>query len=198
MARAPCTIPAMDVEQGRKLIHLAGGLIPLGYLWLNLTRQEALTILGILALPFLAVDFGRRYLPALNRAFLSWLGWAMREKEGGRLTGAFYALISAWFSILVFEKKSACAALLILAVGDTAASVTGKLIGGRPLLGAKTVSGSLAMLVSGSLVALPFVPPGIAVGGALAATAVELLPLPFDDNLSVPLAAGLTFWLLTG
>lgn len=186
----------MDFEPGRKLVHLASGLIPLGYLWLNLTRQEALTILGILALPFLAFDFGRRYLPALNRAFFSWFGWAMREKEGGRLTGAFYALVGAWFTILVFEKKSACAALLILAVGDTAASVTGKVIGGKPVLGEKTISGSLAMLVSGSLVALPFVPPGIAIGGALAATAVELLPLPFDDNLSIPFAAGLTFTLL--
>jgi dolichol kinase len=52
------------------------------------------------------------------------------------------------------------------------------------------------MIATGSLVAWPFFPPALAIGGTLAATIVELLPLPVDDNLSIPLAAGLTLTLL--
>ena len=190
--------PRTGLEPGRKLIHLASGLIPLCYLWFSLSRREAVTILGILTILFLGADIGRRYLPTVNRAFSTWLGWALRATERERLTGAAYALIGAWLTILLFEKRIACAALLILAVGDTVASLVGRALGGKTLVGRKTITGSLAMFVSGSLVALPFVPPGIALGGALTATVAELLPLPIDDNLTIPLAAGLTFWLLTG
>ena len=186
----------MSFELGRKLVHLASGLIPLIYLWLPLTRQEALTILGILASPFLALDLLRLYLPSLNEAFCSYFGWGMRDRERTRPTGAFYALVGAWGSILVFEKQIACAALLILAFGDTAASLAGKAVRGAPLVGEKTAIGSLAMLITGSFVALPFFAPGIAVGGAVVAAVVELLPLPIDDNLTVPLAAGFAFTLL--
>ncbi len=184
-------------EPGRKLIHLLSGLIPLFYLWFDLSRREAVTILGILAIPFLAADIARRYLPTLNRAFSTWLEWALREKERARLTGASYSLIGAWLTILLFEKRLACAALLVLAVGDTVASLVGRAVGGRTLLGRKTAAGSLAMFVASSLVALAFVPPWVAVGGALAATLVELLPLPIDDNLTIPLAAGLALMLLS-
>ncbi len=184
-------------EPGRKLIHLLSGLIPLFYLWFDPSRREAVTILGILAIPFLGADIARRYLPTLNRAFSAWLEWALRENERERLTGASYSLIGAWLTLLLFEKRIACAALLILVVGDTVASLVGRAVGGMTLFGRKTVVGSLAMFVASVLLALAFVPPRVAVGGALAATLVELLPLPIDDNLTIPLAAGLALTLLS-
>ena len=187
---------ARGVEPARKLIHLLSSLIPLGYLWLSLTRRDALALLAILASPFLAAEILRPYVPSLNRAFSACFGWAMRGTEQGRRTGAFYAVIGALCTILLFDKPVACAALLILAFGDTAASVVGRVVAGPRLVGEKTLSGSLAMFATGSLVALPFFPPALAIGGTLAATIVELLPLPVDDNLSVPLAAGLTLTLL--
>ena len=194
--RGPAETARTGFEPGRKLVHLASGLVPVGYLWLDLTRRDALVILGILSLPFLALDLGRGYLPSLNRAFLTRFAWAMRGTEEGRLTGAFYSLVGAWLTILLFEKRAACAALLILAVGDTAAALVGRALGGRRLFGQKTVAGSLAMLTVSWLLGLPFVSSWVALGGGLAATLVELLPLPVDDNLSIPLAAGGTFTLL--
>ncbi len=184
-------------EPGRKLIHLLSGLIPLVYLWFDPSRREAVTILGILAIPFLAADIARRCLPTLNRAFSAWLEWALRENERERLTGASYSLIGAWLTILLFEKRIACAALLILAVGDTVASLAGRALGGPRLVRPKTLTGSFAMLVGGFLVGLPFVAPWTALGGALAATVVELAPLPVNDNLTIPLAAGLALTLLS-
>ena len=57
-------------ESARKLIHLVGGLIPLIYLLLNLTKPQALLILGCLALPFILADVLRLRWPALNHWFL--------------------------------------------------------------------------------------------------------------------------------
>jgi dolichol kinase len=101
--------------------------------------------------------------------------------------------LACWLTILLFEKSVAAAALLILACGDTAASGVGQALGGYKLREGKTLMGSLAFLVTAFLVTLPFFPTPVAFGGALLATVVEFLPLPLDDNLSIPLTAGIAF-----
>ena len=57
----------------------------------------------------------------------------------------------------------------------------------------KTIEGTLAGLIvcllSGSLIQLTL-PLLVVYSGAFAAMFIELLPLPIDDNLSVPLFAG--------
>lgn len=185
----------LPFESARKAIHLTGGLIPLLYLFLNLTKPQALFLLGGLALPFLLSDLLRLRLPRLNRWFLRWFSPAMRPEEETRTTGATHYLLACWLTILLFEKGVAVPALLILACGDTAASVVGQVLGGYQLRQGKTIAGSSAFLVIAFLVSLPFFPAPIALGGALLAAIAELLPLPLDDNLSIPLTAGIAFTL---
>lgn len=182
-------------EPARKAIHLTGGLIPLLYLFLNLTKTETLLILGGLAFPFLLSDLLRLRLPQLNRWFLRCFSLAMRPGEETRPTGATYYLFACWLTILLFERSVAVPALLVLACGDTAASVFGQILGGYKLREGKTLAGSLAFLVTAFLVTLPFFPTPIALGGAFSAAVAELLPLPLDDNLTIPLTAGIALTL---
>lgn len=191
--RGPVPLPSF--ESARKLIHLTGGLIPLLYLFLNLTKPQALLILGSLALPFLGADLLRLRSPAVNRWFLRWFHGAMRPREENRPTGATYYFLACWLTIAFFERTVAAAALLILACGDTAASVVGQALGGFQLGRGKTLSGTLAFLISAFVVTLPFFPPAIALGGAFIAAVAEFLPLPLDDNLTVPLSAGISLTL---
>jgi glycerol-3-phosphate acyltransferase PlsY len=183
-------------EPPRKLIHLTGGLIPLIYLLLDLTKLEALLILGSLAFPFIAADILRLRWPALNRWFLRWFHGAMRPGEENRPTGSTYYLVACWLTILLFERTVATAALLILACGDTAASLVGRALGGYRLGTHKTLTGTLAFMITAFLVALPFFPPAMALTGAIIAAVTECLPLPLDDNITIPLSAGLSFTLL--
>lgn len=183
-------------ESARKLIHLAGGLIPLLYMWLDITKLQALLILATFAFPFVGADILRLWWPALNRLFLLWFHGAMRPGEETRLTGATYYLVACWVTILAFEQTAAAAALLVLACGDTAASVAGQALGGYRLGRGKTLSGSGAFLVTAFLVTLPFFPPAIAFGGAVIAAVTECLPLPLDDNITIPLVAGIYYTLL--
>ncbi|MFQ5882924.1 MAG: diacylglycerol/polyprenol kinase family protein [Candidatus Methylomirabilales bacterium] len=182
-------------ESARKLVHLGGGLIPLFYLLLDLPKVQALFILGVLALPFLLADLLRLSRPALNRWFLRWFRGAMRPGEESRLTGATYYLVACWLTILLFERTVAAAALLVLACGDTAASIIGQALGGYRLGKGKTLSGTLAFLATAFVVTLPFFPPATALGGAFIAAVAECLPLPLDDNLTIPLSAGITLTL---
>jgi len=182
-------------ESARKLIHLLGGLIPLIYLLLNLTKLQALLILGSLALPFIVADVLRLRWPALNRWFLGLFQGAMRPEEGKRLTGSTYYLVACWFTILMFERNVAAAALLVLACADTAASVAGQAMGGYQLTKGKTLSGTAAFLVTAFLVTLPLFPAPTAFAGAVIAAVTECLPLPLDDNITIPLAAGISLTL---
>jgi dolichol kinase len=45
-------------------------------------------------------------------------------------------------------------------------------------------------------VTLPFFPPAPALAGAVIAAVTECLPLPLNDNITIPLAAGTTLTLL--
>lgn len=179
-------------ESARKLIHLLGGLIPLIYLLLNLTKLQALLILGGLALPFIVADVLRLRWPALNRWFHTLFQGAMRPGEERRPTGSTYYLVACWFTILAFEQTVAAAALLILACADTAASVVGQAIGGTRLTKGKTLSGTGAFVVTAFLVTLPLFPATTAFAGAIIAAVTECLPLPLDDNITIPLAAGIS------
>lgn len=183
-------------EWARKGVHLVGGLIPLIYLFLDLTKFEALLILGSIAFPYIGADFLRLRWPALNQWFLDLFQGAMRPGEENRPTGASYYFLACWVTILVFDRTVAVAASLVLACGDTAASVVGKTLGGYRLSKEKTLSGTAAFLLAALLVALPFFPPATAFGGAVIAAVTECLPLPLDDNVTVPLVAGLSFTLL--
>lgn len=183
-------------ESARKIIHLLGGLIPLLYLILNLTKVEALLVLGVLAFPFVGADLFRQSWPAVNRWFLQLFQAAMRPGEEHRLTGATYYLLACWVTIFLFEQTIAVAALLILACADTAASIVGQAVGGYRIGQKKTVAGTIAFLVTAYLVMLPFFPPSISFVVALIAAVTECLPLPVDDNVSIPLVTGISLTLL--
>lgn len=189
-------MPLASFEVARKFVHLSGSLIPLSYLFLDPTKLQALLILGGIAFPFVAADFLRLKWPAANQWFQHWFRVAMRPGEEDRPTGAAYYFLACWLTILLFERTVAVAALLILAYADTAASVVGQALGGYRLAKGKTLSGSAAFLVTTFLVALPFFSPSTALGGALIVTVAECLPLPLDDNVTIPLVAGIFFTLV--
>ncbi len=189
-------VPLASFELPRKFVHLSGGLIPLTYLWFDLTKPQALVVLGGIAFPFVAADVLRLTWPAWHYWFHRWFQIAMRPGEESRPTGATYYFLACWCTILLFDRTVAVAALLILACADTAASIVGQAVGGYRLGRGKTLSGTTAFLTTAFLITLPFFTPLTALGGAMIAAATECLPLPLDDNVTIPLAAGLSFTLL--
>ena len=77
------------------------------------------------------------------------------------------------------------------------AALVGRAIGRVRIFG-KTLEGSLACLVSCLIIGwlIPELTWQMTVVGALMATLIELLPIPLDDNLRIPLAAGFAMTLM--
>jgi dolichol kinase len=184
------------VEISRKIVHLTSLSIPIGYALTS--KQTALTVLIPLTMAFLGVDLLRRFHPGTASLFKTYfIGKVLREKEINTLMGSTYFLVSTVLIILLFPMTIAIVSLLILVLSDTCAALVGKGIGRVPIWG-KTLEGSLAFLISALLIV--WIYPGLEKGSgslaALGSTLIELLPVPLDDNLTIPfVAAGIMFFV---
>lgn len=82
----------------------------------------------------------------------------------------------------------ATAAILMLVLGDGVAALVGMKWGKIRITWNRTLEGSFALFVVALLVALPLVSPEIALAGAGVAALAEYIPI--NDNLSIPILAG--------
>lgn len=148
-----------------------------------------------LALISLGLDLSRIKLPLLNQLFLKFLSPFLKKTEDRRITGATFMLIATVAVFLVFEQTIAVVALLFLAIGDPVAALVGTRTPGPRIFG-KSPGGTLAFVGVSLLVVLVLVSSGFIqyhwgfLVGAVIAAAVELAPIPLDDNLTIPLLTG--------
>ena len=190
-------------EIGRKVTHMCALAIPGGYYLLQLDKAQMLTIMVPIAVAMIVIDIARL------REWIFWrsvvhpvFGRMIRDHEAnGDFTGATYILLSVCFTIALYDKPVAIAALTFIIVGDTLAAIIGRKFG-RHRFGHKSFEGSFACLAGTVAVAvivwlvMPSFPLTVGLAGALVATIVEAMPLGVDDNVSVPLVSGLVMSLL--
>ncbi len=182
-------------EMGRKAIHLAAILIPIGYYFTSEALGRSILITAT-AIVFL-IDVIRLNQPRIRTFFYIFFGRLVRDHERYNLLGATYLLLSSLICVYAFDKPIAVAALSFLIVGDSVAALVGKSIGRIGVFG-KTLEGSLAcfLVCIGIGLLIPELSWTRAVVGAAMATLIELLPVPLDDNLRIPLAAGFAMTLI--
>ena len=154
-----------------------------------------MALLGGGALLALGLDEARRRAHWLNRAFLRIFGPILKPAEATEISGATWYLVAAFFAFYFYGPAVALPALLFVAVGDPIAALVGVRAPG-PRWWGKSPIGGLAFIAAGLGVWAIVTGLGFGgwsaaiVAGAIIAAAVELLPLPLDDNLTVPLVAG--------
>lgn len=179
---------------GRKLYHLLGGICLLALYYL-LGRHTALTLYAGLFLLVLAVEAVRLSLPAVNEYVYAHFAGFLRQKERHTLTGTPPYILGIGLSLFLFRPDIAAAAVCFLAFGDVAATTIGERYG-RVRIGEKSLEGTLAFVAAalgaGFLLHVLGVglSPGMIAAGAVIAAGVELLSLPVNDNLLIPLVSG--------
>ena len=182
----------------RKGIHFLSVLIPVGIYFTPPGVHRPITLL--LFIIAVVVELSRRYSSNFNRVFEYYFGPMLKDTEKRfSLTGATYLLLSAFVLSWVMPKGICVSSLLYLSVGDAIAGFVGKRWGRHRLIKAKTLEGSSAMFLSSFMVTLPvkgFSLP-VKILGSLFATMLEALEIPLDDNVIIPLGAGLFLWILT-
>ena len=180
-------------EYYRKIIHIFNLVIPFTYLFFLESRFQVLRILVPLTLFAIVIDYLRTRSSVIKKIFNDFLISMLRIHEmDGKYTGATWVFISSTLTIAIFPKEIAVISLVYMSLGDAIASLVGRKYGKMKFYN-KTIEGSLAGLIvcilSGYLIqiTLPLV---VVFSGAFAAMFIELMPIPIDDNLSVPLFAG--------
>lgn len=126
-----------------------------------------------------------------------------REKDFKRSPGkgTLMYIAGVLLALLMFKEDTALAAIIILAVGDSISHVAGKYFGRCRLKNLKHLEGTVAGIISASIAASTLVSPILAFLGSTAAMLLELVELKIgkmiiDDNLVIPIIAGLTIHLL--
>ena len=184
----------------RRLFHLtAGSTIPVA----GIFAPELFMVVATAALTAggLGLDLARFRAERLNRIFLRWLAPLLKPDEGSRVTGATYMAMAALAVFLLFDRTVAVAALLFLSLGDPAAALVGRGMPGPRIFGKSPVGTAAFIAVSWAVVGV-LVFAGVVeyhwglIAGAVAAGLAELAPLPVDDNLTVPIAAGAVMFFL--
>lgn len=189
----------------RKGIHFGSVIIPITAVFVS--RMEMVLFLTAAALAMVLIDIVRSRNKVFRSFFLGLFGKVLRgkEQEGG-MTASTVLMASAALTILLFRTEIAVSALVFLSIGDSLAALIGKRFGRTKLVSGRTLEGSLAALLGCLVFAIPLMqlsaargwslsPTGLAFG-ALAATIAELFEVPLDDNLRIPVFAGLVMELV--
>jgi glycerol-3-phosphate acyltransferase PlsY len=185
----------MMKHPGRKFYHLFGGLGLLSLYYL-LGRQRALICYGLLIAVVLAADITRLRMPAFNQYIQTRFSSFIRKNEANKLTGTAPYVLGIGLTLLLYRTEIATAAICFLAFGDVAATAVGERYGRTKISGEKSLEGTVAF--AAIAVTVGFLLPltgihlthGIILAGAIAAAGVELVPLPVNDNLVIPLVSG--------
>ncbi|MFH1690902.1 MAG: haloacid dehalogenase-like hydrolase [Candidatus Eisenbacteria bacterium] len=184
-------------EAFRKAIHSCSIAVPILATW---WKTPTLWLVGLVTIMYLVSEVMR--LLGVAVPVFSAITWrAMRPTEPRTVVvGPFLFGVGIFSVVAFFEPAAATVGVLVLAIGDSAASLVGRAFGNTtlPYNPGKTVLGSLSLFAVGVLVAIFFVsvPWAILVGAV--ASLVESLPLGPSDNLLLPLAtAGIVTLALT-
>lgn len=142
------------------------------------------------------IDFMRLHINGVKEGFILFFGSFLRRHEFTRLSGATYLLLGCLLTSFLYRKPVVIAACAFVIVGDTFAAVLGANIKGPRIFRKKSLLGSVGFFVSSMVVVwvLASLPGSLPVQsliiGAVAGTIIEALPLPWDDNFSIPIITG--------
>jgi dolichol kinase len=192
----------------RNLFHALSGIVALLLYEFLLTKPQAIACVLVAAAVLVTLEVIRRYSSRWNK-FLSEKIFRVvaHPSERHRITGSTYFILALAIITILFPKPAVEVAVLILALADPAASITGRLWGKRKLYSNKSYVGTGSFFAVAWITSIIFVTiavkdlstPHAVVAALIIATAgtiVEVLSTRLDDNLTIPVVCAFTAFLL--
>lgn len=175
-------------EAVRKAIHASAAIVPTVALW---SKGVTLWLVGGVTALFALSEWFRLFGVAVP--LLSRVTWAtMRPSEPRRVVlGPILYGVGILLTLAVFPRAGATVGILILAVGDSVASLVGRAFGSTalPHNPGKTLVGSFSLFAVGVIIATFFVPLPWALAVGAAAALVESISVGAADNLLLPVVS---------
>lgn len=136
----------------------------------------------------------------INLPILSYVTWnaATKTELYEFAASPIHFALGIAISLLVFPSPIRYVAITILTLGDGCAHIFGRKLGRTPLPfnKGKNLEGSIFGFLFAFLGALIFVDPMRAFVAAAVGLIIEALPLPLNDNITMPLASGTILLLI--
>lgn len=176
---------------------MLGAAFPALYYFGLLSKSLTLAVVGAIIAVAVAIEVLRFTNSRVARAFGAVFGLIMRDAEYRRVNATIPFLVSTFLAVLIFPKAIACVSLFYLAFGDVAAALVGGAVGRIRLAAGKTLEGTLACFGVCLAIGIFFLDWRLALAGAAAAAAAELLSRGWADNFSMPVAAGAVMWSMS-
>ena len=191
--------PVMSRSRGiREIIHMSSFL--LSFVSIYLTGNILLASLIILVTVLYTLSEVAR-VRGINLPILSSITWNAANKPElyEFATSPIHFALGIAISLLIFPAPICYVAITILTLGDGFAHIFGMKFGRirLPFNKGKNLEGTIFGFLFALLGAMIFVDPVRALIGAAIGMLLEALPLPINDNLTMPLASGLILTLIS-
>jgi phosphoserine phosphatase len=180
----------------RATIHLSGFTVPFLCTYL-LNRHLAALLISLTTLLYIISELTRimgRTFPILTAITAQ---AAVKLEPYEFATAPIFYALGIILALTIFPPAAGYASIAILTLGDGAATLFGKKLGKTrfPFNKAKNLEGSILGFTLAFLGATLFIDPIRALIGAAAGMLTECLPTPINDNLIIPLTAGIILTL---
>jgi len=183
----------------RETIHIAGFFVPVFTVYWALNHYLVVLLIFVVTLFYIMSELAR--MLGVNSPVLSTITWkaAIQPEIYEFVTAPVFFALGIMLSLLLFPPPISYASIAIFTLGDGSATLFGKRIGSHVFSynKGKKIEGTFSGFMLASLGASLFMPanPLRAFAGAAAGMIVESLPTPINDNITIPLVAGLIMQL---
>jgi dolichol kinase len=155
------------------------------------------------------MEIGRRIFPSWNEHLMALFKHVAHPHEAHRINSSTWYMTALLLLSCTLNPMVTAAGIAVLGVGDSAAAFFGRRFGRVKLVRGRTLEGTFAFVVAGTLAAFPVLylveraefpstvhaALGMAIAAALTGAIAELFSRSVDDNFSIPIAAGAGAWL---
>jgi dolichol kinase len=184
-------------EMLRETIHIGSFLVAIAAKYLLNVHIVVLLIFAVTLL-YIVSEFAR--IQDIKFPLMSAITWkaALKPELYEFTTAPIFFAVGIMLTLVLFPSPFNYASVVILTFGDGFATIFGKKIGRTviPFNKGKRLEGSLFGFTLAFFGALMFVNPMQALVGAVAGMLTEILPLPINDNLTIPLITGSVLTLI--
>jgi len=184
-------------EVKRQLVHMSGFFAV--FLW-TISPLLSFTILFSLCIAYIFSESLRMdglFIFPVER-IVQYLG--RKEELHLFVVNPLYLVIGILTPLLVFAPPISYVAVTVLVFGDSISTIVGLKLGRHyiPYNKTKSLEGSISGFIVASIMSSLFISPFFAIIAALSGMIIESLPIPVNDNISIPLSIGiiLSVWML--
>jgi phytol kinase len=185
-------------ELFRECIHISGFLVAFFTVYFGLNQFWVAFVILMITLAYIVSELSR--MLGVNIPIASTITWkaAIKPEIHEFVTAPIFFAVGIMLALILYPAPVSYASIAAFAFGDGFATIFGKTFGRHafPYNKGKKIEGTAGGFVFAFLGALVFTDPLRAVVGAATAMIVETLPTPINDNLTMPVFAGLAMLLI--